>query len=186
MREDIFNTNNLRKNKDKDLLNKVKKSKVTTNNFLRYNIVTVSSIDDLYLLNLNKEKVCVSREKDGIFMYRIKDNTLYYIPIDLISEFNKCSYRCSYCQRFGDYTYCELKLWHKEKEHIFSCIHAKLIPYHTIFIIDKSDSMGTNDITPSDKKLYNNQNFNNRLGCVIQVMNNYIKKRLDINKDDVF
>ena len=89
MREDIFNTNNLRKNKDKDLLNKVKKSKVTTNNFLRYNIVTVSSIDDLYLLNLNKEKVCVSREKDGIFMYRIKDNTLYYIPIDLISEFNE-------------------------------------------------------------------------------------------------
>lgn len=91
MREDIFNTNNLRKNKDKDLLNKVKKSKVTTNNFLRYNIVTISSIDDLYLLNLNKEKVCVSREKDGMFMYRIKDNTLYYIPIDLISEFNKIS-----------------------------------------------------------------------------------------------
>ena len=46
--------------------------------------------------------------------------------------------------------------------------------------------MGSTDITPSDKKLYNNQNFNNRLGCVIQVMNNYIKKRLDINKNDVF
>ena len=47
---------------------------------------------------------------------------------DLISEFNKCPYRCSYCQKFGDYTYCELKLWHKEKDHIFSCIHAKVIP----------------------------------------------------------
>ena len=105
---------------------------------------------------------------------------------DLISEFNKCRFKCSYCEKFGDNTFCELELWHREKNHIFSCSHAKLVPYHTIFIIDKSDSMGTNDITPSNKKLYKNQDFNNRLGCVIQVLNNYIKKRLDINKEDVF
>lgn len=105
---------------------------------------------------------------------------------DLISEFNGCPFKCSYCEKFGDSTFCELKLWHQEKDHIFSCSHAKLIPYHTIFIIDKSDSMGSSDITPSNKKLYKNIDFNNRLGCVIQVINNYIKKRLDINKNDIF
>ena len=46
--------------------------------------------------------------------------------------------------------------------------------------------MGSSDITPSNKKLYKNIDFNNRLGCVIQVINNYIKKRLDINKNDIF
>ena len=46
--------------------------------------------------------------------------------------------------------------------------------------------MGSGDITPSNKKLYKNIDFNNRLGCVIQVINNYIKKRLDINKNDIF
>ena len=27
---------------------------------------------------------------------------------DLISEFNKCPFKCSYCQKFGDNTFCEL------------------------------------------------------------------------------
>ena len=104
----------------------------------------------------------------------------------LRNEFNKCPYRCIHCQKFGDYTFCELNLWHQENNHILSCPHAKLIPYHTIFIIDKSDSMGSMDITPNNKKLYKNSDFNNRLGCVIEVINNYIKKRIEINKNDVF
>ena len=104
----------------------------------------------------------------------------------LRNEFNKCPFRCNICQKFGDYSYCELNLWHQEKNHILSCPHAKTIPYHTIFIIDKSDSMGSMDITPSNKKLYKNSDFNNRLGSVIEVINNYIKKRIGINKNDVF
>ena len=105
---------------------------------------------------------------------------------DLIQEFNKCPSRCIVCQKFNDITYCDLKLWHEEKEHNFPCEHGKQIPYHTIFIIDKSESMGSLDIKPSNSKLYKNENFNNRLGCVIQAMDNYVMKRENINNNDLF
>ena len=70
------------------------------------------------------------------------------------------SFKFSYCEKLGDNTFCELELWHKEKD---------------IFFIDKSDSMGSNDITdktPSNKKLYKNEEFGGRLGCVVGVINN--------------
>ena len=46
--------------------------------------------------------------------------------------------------------------------------------------------MGSPDIKPSESKIYKNEDFNNRLGCVIQVINNYVNKRLEINKNDIF
>ena len=104
---------------------------------------------------------------------------------DLISEFDKCPSKCGLCQISNSLTFCSLQLWHKEKNHVFPCKHGKL-PYHTIFIIDKSDSMGSPDIKPSESKIYKNEDFNNRLGCVIQVINSYVNKRLEINKNDIF
>ena len=105
---------------------------------------------------------------------------------EIKNEFNKCPSRCGLCQKFNETTFCDLGLWHPEKEHNFSCSHNKSIPYHTIFIIDKSDSMGSVDIKPTYQKICNNLDFNNRLGCVVQAINNYIKKRIEINKNDVF
>ena len=104
---------------------------------------------------------------------------------DLISEFNKCPSKCGLCKISNTLTFCNLQLWHKEKNHVFPCKHEKL-PYHTIFIIDKSGSMGSPDIKPSESKLNKNEDFNNRLGCVIQVINSYVNKRLEINKNDKF
>ena len=104
---------------------------------------------------------------------------------DLISEFNKCPFKCGLCKISNKLTFCSLELWHKEKNHNFPCKHGKL-PYHTIFIIDKSDSMGSIDIKPNESKLYENGDFNNRLGCVIQVINSYVNKRIEINKNDIF
>ena len=104
----------------------------------------------------------------------------------LREEFERCPSRCGICQKLGDSTFCELELWHKEKDHFFKCLHNKFKPYYTIFLVDKSDSMGSIDIKPSEKKLSKLPDFNNRLGCVIQLMNNYIQKRLDINKEEVF
>ena len=103
-----------------------------------------------------------------------------------IYEFNQCSSKCGNCLKFNETTYCNLKLWHQEKEHNFPCRHAKSIPYHTIFIIDKSDSMGSPDIKPTNENLYKFDDFNNRLGCVIQVINNYVNKRFEVNKKDIF
>ena len=45
--------------------------------------------------------------------------------------------------------------------------------------------MGISDITPNCYKL-NSKGFNNRLGCVIHVVDNYVKKRLSINNNDIF
>jgi len=103
-----------------------------------------------------------------------------------IYEFNQCSTKCGNCLKFNETTYCNLKLWHQEKEHSFPCRHAKSIPYHTIFIIDKSGSMGSFDIKPTNEQLNKKEDFNNRLGCVIQVMDNYVKKRMEINENDIF
>ena len=103
----------------------------------------------------------------------------------LINEFNKCSARCKLCDKFKDKVYCELNLWH-QNAHQFSCEHDNPKPCHTIFIIDKSDSMGSLDLKPKLDIIKKNEAFDNRLGCVLQVIDNYIKKRLNIEKDDLF
>ena len=61
-----------------------------------------------------------------------------------------------------------------------------LLSFAPQLIIDKSESMGSYDIKPSNSKLYKNENFNNRLGCVIQAMDNYVMKRENINNNDLF
>ena len=106
---------------------------------------------------------------------------------DLIKEFNLCPAKCGFCDKETKLTYCNLKLWHREW-HDFSCGHEfiKCNPCHTIFIIDKSGSMNSRDISPKCEKLKNNLDFNNRLGCVIHVVDNYVKKRLNLNKEDCF
>ena len=104
--------------------------------------------------------------------------------INLIKEFSMCPAKCRICLNDNKNTFCDLNLWH-ENLHNFNCGHSELVPYHTIFIIDKSGSMGESDITPNCYKL-NSKGFNNRLGCVIHVVDNYVKKRLSINNNDIF
>lgn len=103
----------------------------------------------------------------------------------IINELNKCPAKCKLCDKFKDQIFCELNLWH-QNNHKFSCEHDNLKPCHTIFIIDKSDSMGSQDLKPKCNKIKKEEDFNNRLGCVLQVIDNYIKKRLNIDKEDLF
>ena len=104
----------------------------------------------------------------------------------LIKEFNKCPIKCSICERYEKKTvYCDLDLWHEEW-HKFPCGHKILPPCHTIFIIDKSLSMKNRDMTPNLEKIKKNDNFNNRLGCVIHIIDNYVKKRFNLNKNNIF
>ena len=88
MRDNIFEGNNLRKNNDKKILDKIKSTKISKEYSNKtYNFTSINSSDELHLLKLNKEKVCVALDKDSIFLYRIKDNSLYYIPEYLIPDF---------------------------------------------------------------------------------------------------
>ena len=103
---------------------------------------------------------------------------------NLIKEFSMCPAKCKICLNNNKNTFCDLNLWH-ENSHNFNCGHSELVPFHTIFIIDKSYSMSASDITPNCEKLKRN-GFNNRLGCVIHVIDNYVKKRLNINNNDIF
>ena len=114
-------------------------------------------------------------------------------------SYNKCSAQCNLCKKKNKITYCELDLWHEpilnintvgkdfwisKGGHKFICHHP--IACHTIFIVDKSGSMGNNDIVPSMPIIKNNINFNNRFGKLIENMDNYIKKRKSICSEDVF
>ena len=102
---------------------------------------------------------------------------------NLIKEFNMCSARCKFCHNNNQVTFCNLNLWH-ENSHNFICKHLEIVSCHTIFIIDKSESMGIRDLQPKCERL--KHGFNNRLGCVIHIVDNYIKKRLSINDKDIF
>ena len=112
-------------------------------------------------------------------------------------NFNKCPAICPLCN--GKKQYCEEKLWHKpilnqenskeywfsKEGHKFTCYHP--IPWHTIFVIDKSGSMDRGDITPNIPSIYSNGNFNNRMGKLIEIMNNYLDNRnRNNNKEDMF
>jgi len=113
--------------------------------------------------------------------------------------FNKCSAKCPLCKENNQINYCELDLWHEPKTdsldyekkywisqegHQFNCHHP--VPCHTIFIIDKSGSMKRDDITPNIPIISSNKNFNNRMGKLIESMDNYVKRRNKNNKEDVF
>ena len=120
-----------------------------------------------------------------------------YFENDLRKKFNLCPARCPMCET--EKNYCSLNLWHapiKSDEnsdlncwisydgHKFSCKHY--IPCYTIFIVDTSGSMGNDDIKPEISPLKNNENFNNRLCCVIHAIDNYIRTRNSINNEDIF
>ena len=116
---------------------------------------------------------------------------------ELKEDFNKCPAKCQMCTEKNVLKYCELKLWHEPEipqiaekywisndGHKFVCKHP--LPCHTIFIIDKSGSMGNSDIRPSLGKLKETNYFDTRLGSVVEHILNYIKKRNDLNNEDIF
>ena len=116
---------------------------------------------------------------------------------ELKEDFNKCPAKCQMCKEKSTLKYCESKLWHipeipqitekywiSNDGHKFTCKHP--LPCHTIFIIDKSSSMGNGDIRPNHGKLKATNTFDSRLGSVIEHILNYIKKRNDLNNEDIF
>ena len=118
---------------------------------------------------------------------------------DSKNEFNKCPAKCPFCEENNEKTYCILDLWHEYAKndktnknkywiskdgHKFTCKHPT--PCHTIFLIDCSTSMDYNDICPNIEKIKNNPNFNNRLGLFINVIDNYSRKRNNLNEEDIF
>ena len=151
------------------------------------NIKKIDNIDNLY-----ECKCKFFWEK--ILFFRFEDE----FELELKELFNKCPAICHLCKEEKRTTYCELILWHEavnnneinenfwvsQEGHKFSCKHQ--IPCHTIFIIDKSGSMKGKDITPRNEQIISNKQFDNRLGCVIHVIDNYIKIRDRINNEDLF
>lgn len=70
-----------------------------------------------------------------------------------------------------------------EDGHVFPCTHSNTVPYHVVFIINKSKSMQKEDIKPQHPHVSAVQN--NRLGCVYESMIRFIRLRkcLGVRKD---
>ena len=62
--------------------------------------------------------------------------------------------------------------------HQFECSHYG--SYHIVFVIDRSSSMSSTDITPDDKT-GSIQNHNNRLGAVYECVKQFVSTRCGIN-----
>ena len=151
------------------------------------NIKKIDNIDNLY------ECKC-EYFWEKVLQFRFKNE----FESELKESFNKCPAKCHLCNENQITTYCELDLWHEpvnnndieenywvsQEGHKFSCKHQ--IPCHTIFIIDKSGSMDEGDIKPRNEQIKVNHDFDNRLGCVIHVIDNYVKVRDRINQEDLF
>jgi hypothetical protein len=91
-------------------------------------------------------------------------------------------------------SYCTEYLWHEpiphagtlqtgvggyvtDDGHHFCCSHVRDTPCNVIFVIDKSGSMGSYDISPTMAKFINS-GHQNRLGCVFEAVLRFIKIRL--------
>ena len=111
------------------------------------------------------------------------------------NKFSLCNWKCNYLTHPSQNPeYCQLKLWHapeiqipKEvygkwiyKGHIFKCEHS--IGIYTIFLLDISGSMGSNNAYPVNKKI--RKKLNNMLGAAIEAIENYCKKRAQNSKKD--
>ena len=164
------------------------------------NLVNNSNLnDDIINKNIKKSKDNIYECKckffwESFLQFRFEDE----FSKKLKEDFNKCPAKCLSCKEKGEMSYCELDLWHNPEEkfnkdgnywisvdgHKFKCKHE--IPCHTIFIIDKSGSMGNGDIKPKLQQLRSEYYFNCRLGSVIEHVFNYIKRRDDLNKEDIF
>lgn len=86
MRDNILNISNIRKNKDKEILNKVESLNSTISDYK--NFTSINSVEEFNQLNFYKEKICISLDKEGIFIYRIKDDSMYYLSNSLLYVFN--------------------------------------------------------------------------------------------------
>jgi len=69
-----------------------------------------------------------------------------------------------------------------ENGHHFNCDHPVAGKYHIIFVIDRSGSMGTEDIVPQHVDI--KRSHNNRLGCVYEACNRFIMNRLNSSQND--
>ena len=146
--------------------------------------------------------------KDGLYECKCEFFWKYILNFQFDEEFDKdqkksfikCPAICQLCKENDNNkkTYCDEDLWHEpfndsnndknywisKEGHKFQCHHP--IPCHTIFIIDKSGSMKRTDLQPSMPNLYQNKNFNNRMGRLIENMNNYIINRKQKSQKDLF
>ncbi|KAH9289231.1 hypothetical protein KI387_033348 [Taxus chinensis] len=111
-------------------------------------------------------------------------------------EFGLCNHYCKSEDHYSETkdstkSYCTEQLWHKpitrtgqqensagyvtDDGHHFACDHSNNVPHHVIFVIDKSGSMSTSDITPTMAMFYNHDC---RLGCVYEAILRFIQARL--------
>ncbi|KAH9287748.1 hypothetical protein KI387_031865 [Taxus chinensis] len=117
-------------------------------------------------------------------------------------EFCRCNHHCKSEEHEtevggSDKSYCTENLWHPpirstgqnissagyitDDGHHFGYDHSKNVPHHVIFVIDRSSSMQSSDISPTMAKF---NYHNSRLGCVYEANLRFIQARLQTVSDD--
>lgn len=66
----------------------IKLSKLNSYKSVLDTIVDINSVNELSLLNLDKEYVCMSLDTSSIFLYRLSNNTIYRVPTEFVNEFS--------------------------------------------------------------------------------------------------
>ena len=169
-------------------------------------IIEQSHLDKVKNINTLKEYFRI--REDGLYECKCEFFWEYILNFQFdeefddkqIKSFTECPAYCPLCEEIdiNKKTYCDGVLWHEtfndsnndkdywisEEGHRFKCHHP--IPCHTIFIIDKSGSMAREDIQPNLPNICKNKDFNNRMGRLIESMNNYISRRKKISQKDLF
>ena len=119
--------------------------------------------------------------------------------------FGKCNHFCAHPSHTEDgeqKSFCTLPLWHdplsgQESQghiaqyggcvspdgHHFACSHKTSQPVHTIFLIDISYSMSSEDVKP--QTLPWRRSHPNRLGCALAAVQSFVEKRGHQSPDDV-
>ena len=173
-------------------------------------LIEITKIKEIENLNLQEHinKKNIKLRNDNIYECRCEFFWKIFLNFNFDDEFdseqkeefNKCPTICKLCLENNKNKYCQLDLWHEpfsisnsnnndifwisKEGHKFDCKHP--VPCHSIFIIDKSGSMKREDLKPLLPKIRSHQNFNNRLGKLIEILDNYIKVRNKINCEDIF
>jgi len=120
-----------------------------------------------------------------------------------IELFKKCGYSCGHPEHFKNgefqYSFCTQGVLHpklsngidripngigyiSKEGHHFTCNHPNVKSYHTYFMLDMSSSMGYSDKTPFHTEIKKTQN--NRFGCALQALNDYINNRCLVSTVD--
>ena len=158
------------------IINLMKKGNKIINNGWDDDNSLFAKINDCIIIENNLKNIIEINK--NIEEYNSKKINISFIPeneenIEIIKNIKK----------FGKIN--SFQFWISQEGHKFVCNHP--IPCHTIFIIDKSGSMSRNDISPIIPSIYSNDDFKNRMGKLIENMDNYINKRIhDNNLNDVF